>query len=172
MRGKELFCSREFRCKWNATTLSCYVTPCSPWLHGMMVCTQFCIILIFYSLGNISNRVKNNMNDICRAVISGEPAISLTNLVKPACTAWILQYASKAYTARLRRFVIDWSSAAPSAETPSLITILFLDARREAKRRMASNWCRVPAQSRTQCVCVCVCIPFAGAQVATKRLRH
>ena len=30
MTGKELFCSREFRCWCNATTLYCYMTPCQP----------------------------------------------------------------------------------------------------------------------------------------------
>ena len=36
--------SREFRRWCNATTLSCYMTPCQAWLHVLMICTQFYFI--------------------------------------------------------------------------------------------------------------------------------
>ena len=45
--GAFLFC-REFRCWCNATTLSCYMTPCQPLTARTdVICTQLCIILIF-----------------------------------------------------------------------------------------------------------------------------
>jgi len=36
-----------FRCWCNATTLSCYMISCQPWLHGPMIRTKLCIILTF-----------------------------------------------------------------------------------------------------------------------------
>ena len=42
------------------------MAPCHG-LHGLMICTQFCIMLIFKFLGNISN---NNIDDVYGAIMN------------------------------------------------------------------------------------------------------
>ena len=52
-KGAFLSC-REFRCWCNATTLSCYITPCQSLTAQLMICTKICSVFIFELPRNIS----------------------------------------------------------------------------------------------------------------------
>jgi len=69
MRGKELFCSAE-SFGAGATLQCCLVTwhLASHWLHGLMICTHLCIILILkLPREHIYRGLKNNNTTIYKA---------------------------------------------------------------------------------------------------------
>jgi len=89
MTGKELFCSKEFRCYCSASMLFCYVTACQPLTaRTEQICTQFCISQFLNSLGNIFTEGQRNNNNNNKSSVLLFLAGSLPQGRELRCSWW------------------------------------------------------------------------------------